>query len=38
MFAFIMAGTLIVMHHTNIKRLLTGTESKLGQKKVEGKE
>ena len=33
-FATIMAGTLIVMHRANIKRLLTGTESKLGQKKV----
>ena len=32
-FAFIMAGALIVMHHANIKRLLAGTESKLGQKK-----
>ncbi len=32
-FAFIMAGALVVMHHTNIKRLLSGTESKLGQKK-----
>ncbi len=34
LFAFVMAGTLIVMHHTNIGRLLAGTESKLGQKKV----
>lgn len=33
-FALVMAGTLIGMHHANIKRLLTGTESKLGQKKV----
>ncbi len=32
-FALIMAGTLVVMHHANIKRLLDGTESKLGQKK-----
>ncbi len=32
-FALIMAGTLVVMHHANIKRLLQGTESKLGQKK-----
>ncbi len=33
-FATVMAGTLIGMHHTNIKRLLSGTESKLGQKKA----
>ncbi len=33
-FAFIMAGALVAMHHTNIKRLLNGTESKLGQKKA----
>lgn len=32
-FAFVMAGTLIVMHRANIKRLISGTESKLGQKK-----
>ena len=33
-FAFVMAGSLIVMHRANIKRLLSGTESKLGQKKA----
>ncbi len=33
-FAFIMAASLIVMHRANIKRLLSGTESKLGQKKA----
>ncbi len=33
-FALIMAGTLIGMHHANIKRLFSGTESKLGQKKA----
>ncbi|MBZ0099773.1 MAG: glycerol-3-phosphate acyltransferase [Taibaiella sp.] len=28
---------IVIMHRTNIKRLLTGTESKLGAKKPEGK-
>ena len=32
-FAVVMAGSLVVMHRANIKRLLAGTESKLGQKK-----
>lgn len=33
-FALVMAGSLILMHRANIKRLLSGTESKLGQKKA----
>lgn len=32
--AFLMVLSLIVMHRANIKRLLSGTESKLGQKKA----
>ena len=28
----VMGGLLVVRHHANIKRLLTGTESKLGAK------
>ncbi|MBR5152551.1 MAG: glycerol-3-phosphate 1-O-acyltransferase PlsY [Clostridia bacterium] len=31
--AVLLSGLLIYMHRTNIKRLLSGTESKLGQKK-----
>lgn len=34
-FAVFMGGLAIFMHRTNIKRLLSGTESKLGQKKKE---
>lgn len=32
-FAFVLAGLLIVRHKDNIKRLIAGTENKLGQKK-----
>ncbi len=33
LFSFLLAGLLIAMHHVNIKRLLAGTENKVGQKK-----
>lgn len=32
-FAVLVGGLLIIRHHQNIKRLLSGTENKLGQKK-----
>ena len=36
-FAILIAGLLIIRHRANIKRLLNGTENKLGQKKGENK-
>lgn len=36
-FTIILGGLLIIRHHTNIKRLLAGTERKLGEKKKENK-
>lgn len=36
-FTIILGGLLIIRHHANIKRLLNGTEHKLGEKKKENK-